>query len=321
MGGKKKIPSFHTLNEEFLYFMKTFIWSNSVAYNCCSVSNFPLRRNLGHGDAIAAVQGRDCGPHGQQDHQGHARGQQRQPQHIRQHQRPAPRPPPPPQMNDSLRKVHELDPDGILDHNTKEDNTTNDGSNFKKDGEATDPCHTLSSSDSEEEGSCNDTEKEMDVDQPATATPSTAILAHTHDSGSGTDYNPGSTGPNTGPTPTAPAATGGNIFSSNIISGNKESAQLQPPVNAGTGPGSGPSSGLTVNQERGETFNNPEWKAKLEKLIKQKKFKIPDPPKTSAEKIPSGVKEPSTMKTTDSIPAEADAVPSKLTIQFFPVRN
>jgi hypothetical protein len=207
-------------------------------------------------------------------------------------------------MNDSLRKVHELDPDGILDHNTNEDNTTNDGSNFKKDGEATDPCHTLSSSKSEEDGSCNETEKEMDVDQPVTAAPSTAILANTHDSGSGSD--PGYTGSNTGPTPTAPAATGGNI-----ISGNKETAQIQPTINAGTGPGSGPSSGLTVNQEKGDTFNNQDWKAKIEKLIQQKKFKIPDPPKTSAEKIPSGVKEPSTMKTTDSIPAEADAVPSK----------
>jgi hypothetical protein len=212
-------------------------------------------------------------------------------------------------MNESLKKVHELDPDGILDHNTNDDSTANDENSFKKDGEATDPCHTLSSSDSEEDGSSNDTEKEMDVDQPAITAPLTALptapTEPAHESGSGTDSNPGTTGSNTGPVSTATAATG------DITSGNKETVQHQSPGDAGSGPGSGPSSGLTVNQERGETYNNPEWKAKLEKLIQQKKFKIPDTPKTSAEKIPSGVKEPSTKKTIDSIPAEADAVPSK----------
>jgi hypothetical protein len=39
-------------------------------------------------------------------------------------------------MNNSLKIVHELDPDGILDSNA------NDESSYKKDGEATDPCHT-----------------------------------------------------------------------------------------------------------------------------------------------------------------------------------
>jgi len=224
--------------------------------------------------------------------------------------------PPPPQMNESLKKVHELDPDGILDCNTNDDSNTNDENSYKKDGEATDPCHTLSSSDSEEEGTSNDTEREMDVDQPViTALPT----APDHGSGTGTDPDPGTTGSDKGPVSTATAAT------RDITSGNQEKLQYQSSSDAGSGPGagpgSGPSSGLTVNQERGETYNNPEWKAKLEKLIQQKKFKIPDPPKTSAEKIPSGVKEPSTKKTTDSIPAEADAVPSKLTIQFFPVRN
>jgi hypothetical protein len=91
---KKKIPSFHTLNEDFLYMMKNFIWSNSVAYNCCTFSNFPLRRNLGYGRAAAAGQGRDGVPPEQQGHQGHARRQQRHHQPIRQHQRHAPRPPP-----------------------------------------------------------------------------------------------------------------------------------------------------------------------------------------------------------------------------------
>jgi hypothetical protein len=181
--------------------------------------------------------------------------------------------PPPPQMNESLKKVHELDPDGILDHNTNDDSTANDENSFKKDGEATDPCHTLSSSDSEEDGSSNDTEKEMDVDQPAITAPLTAIptapTAPARESGSGTDPNPGTMGSNKGPVSTATAATG------DITSGNKENAQHQSPGDAGSGPGSGPSSGLTVNQERGETYNNPEWKAKLEKLIPLEKIQNP----------------------------------------------
>jgi hypothetical protein len=41
------------------------------------------------------------------------------------------------------------------------------------------------------------------------------------------------------------------------------------------------------------------------------KFKMPNVSKTAAEKIPTGVKEPGSKKTTDLIPAEADAVPSK----------
>ncbi len=123
----------------------------------------------------------------------------------------------------------------------------------------------------------------MDVDQPAITAPPTALptapTAHAHESGSGKDSSPGTTGSNKGPASTATAATG------DIISGNKETAQYQSPGDAGSGPGSGTSSGLTVNQERGETYNNPEWKAKLEKLIQQKKFKIPDPPKTSSSII------------------------------------
>jgi hypothetical protein len=64
-------------------------------------------------------------------------------------------------MNDSMKKVRELDPDGILDKDIHSDSLV------KKDGEATDPCHTLSSSESEEEDTTDETEKEMDVDQPA----------------------------------------------------------------------------------------------------------------------------------------------------------
>jgi hypothetical protein len=63
-------------------------------------------------------------------------------------------------MNDSMKKVRELDPDGILDKDIHSD------SQVKKDGEAIDPCHTLSSSESEEEDTTDETVKEMDVDQP-----------------------------------------------------------------------------------------------------------------------------------------------------------
>jgi hypothetical protein len=157
---KKKIPSFHTLNEDFLDICRKFIWSNNVAHNCCTSNNFPLRRNLGYEGAADHAAGReqDGGPPQQQGHQGHARRQHRH-QH-RQLQRHAPRPPPP-QMNNSMKIVKELDPDGILDKDTNSD------SFVKRDGEAVDPCHTLSSSESEEEDTADVTEKEMEVDQPA----------------------------------------------------------------------------------------------------------------------------------------------------------
>ncbi len=38
---KKKIPSFHTLNHDFIEICKKLIWSNSVANNCCTFLNFP----------------------------------------------------------------------------------------------------------------------------------------------------------------------------------------------------------------------------------------------------------------------------------------
>jgi hypothetical protein len=93
---KKKIPSFHTLNEEFLDLCRKFIWSNSVAHNCCTSNNFPLRRNLGYGGAAVNAAGheQDGGPPQQQGHQGHARRQHRH--HRLQLQRHAPRPPPAP---------------------------------------------------------------------------------------------------------------------------------------------------------------------------------------------------------------------------------
>ncbi len=74
--------------------------------------------------------------------------------------------------------VKELDPDGILDKDTNNDN---DGF-VKRDGEAVDPCHTLSSSESEEEDSADANEKEMEVDNPAatshaaTPVPTTIIV-------------------------------------------------------------------------------------------------------------------------------------------------
>ncbi len=66
-------------------------------------------------------------------------------------------------MNNSMMIVKELDPDGILDRDTNSDTAV------KRDGEAVDPCHTLSSSESDEEDTADVTEKEMDVDQPPAA--------------------------------------------------------------------------------------------------------------------------------------------------------
>ena len=65
-------------------------------------------------------------------------------------------------MNNSLKIVKELDPEGILDRDASCDTAV------KRDGEAIDPCHTLSSSESKEEDTADATEKEMDVDQPIT---------------------------------------------------------------------------------------------------------------------------------------------------------
>jgi hypothetical protein len=91
--------------------------------------------------------------------------------------------PPPPQMNNSMKIARELDPDGILDKDTNNDN---DGF-VKRDGEAIDPCHTLSSSESEEEDSADANEKEMEVDNPAatshaaTPVPTTIIFERVPD--------------------------------------------------------------------------------------------------------------------------------------------
>jgi hypothetical protein len=69
---KKKIPSFHTLNQDFIEIGKKFIWSNNVANNCCTFLNFPLRRNLGHGP-VWARQPEDERERGLVRQQGHQR--------------------------------------------------------------------------------------------------------------------------------------------------------------------------------------------------------------------------------------------------------
>jgi hypothetical protein len=71
---KKKIPSFYSLNQDFIDICRKFIWSNNVAYNCCSFLNFPLRRNLGYGPVRAQQpeNEREGGHVPQQGHQGHA---------------------------------------------------------------------------------------------------------------------------------------------------------------------------------------------------------------------------------------------------------
>ncbi len=155
---KKKIPSFHTLNEEFLDLCRKFIWSNSVAHNCCTSNNFPLCRNLGYGGAADNAAEQDGGPAGSPG-----------PCSPTTPATPTPTPAPcsqttpPPQMNNSLKIVKELDPDRILDKDASNDN-------FKRDGEAVDSCHTLSSSESEseDEATADGKEKEMEVDQPDT---------------------------------------------------------------------------------------------------------------------------------------------------------
>jgi hypothetical protein len=94
---KKKIPSFNSLNQDFIEICRKFVWTNSVAYNCGSFLNFPLRRNLGYGPVRERQpeNEREGGHVPQQDHQGHA-GQRHQRDAGAQPRRNAPRPPPAP---------------------------------------------------------------------------------------------------------------------------------------------------------------------------------------------------------------------------------
>jgi hypothetical protein len=199
-------------------------------------------------------------------------------------------------MNNSMKIVKELDPDGILDKDTN-----NDGF-VKRDGEAVDPCHTLSSSESEEEDTADATEKEMEVDQPA-ATNLAAPPAPT------TIITVAGTGSESGTVPDSASAAAGT-------------AALSAPVSTPTGSQSGSVSGystevLEQKKDPGANcnINCVDPNSKLGKAILQSKFKIPIMPKDSAlEKVPAGVKErgaKKTVKTVSSIPAEADAVPSK----------
>jgi hypothetical protein len=204
----------------------------------------------------------------------------------------------------------ELDPDGILDKDTNNDN---DGF-VKRDGEAVDPCHTLSSSESEEEDSADANEKEMEVDNPAatshaaTPVPTTIIFE-------------ASTGSEAGAVPDLPlaaaaaaAGTAGTACTS--------TADLSAPVSTNTGTQSGSVSGystevLEQKNDPGEksNFNRFDPNSKLGKALLQNNFKIPFMPKDNAPgKVPTGVKNPGpkkTEKTVNPIPAEADAVPSK----------
>jgi hypothetical protein len=154
-------------------------------------------------------------------------------------------------MNNSMKIVKELDPDGILDKDANSD------SFVKRDGEAVDPCHTLSSSESEEEDTADGTEKEMEVDQPAapilTAPPvPTGIL------------NVASTGSESGMVPDpAPTAAGTAAFSDTA------------PTVSQSGSGSGSRTDVH-EQEKDPGVNNSlnrvDPNSKLGKAILQNKF-------------------------------------------------
>jgi hypothetical protein len=197
-------------------------------------------------------------------------------------------------MNDSMKKVRELDPDGILDKEIHSD------SQVKKDGEAIDPCHTLSSSESEEEDTTDETVKEMDVDQPAppvsSASPVPAGI-----------INAAGTGSESGTLPDQARQAAGTAALSVSVS--------TPTLSQ---PGSGTGSSTVEQGQKKDpgvitSFNCIDPNSKLGKAILQNKFKIPIIPKESAlTKVPTGVKEPGPKKTVSPIPAaEADAVPSK----------
>jgi hypothetical protein len=139
---KKKIPSFQMLNEDFLEMMINFIWSNSVAY-----STIVAHLVISHCPGTWAM---EESPQQDKDKMGSLLNNRVTRAMLADNNGTttpsgnisAMLPDPPlPQMNNSLKIVHELDPDGILDKNANEE------SSFKMDGEATDQCHTLSSSD------------------------------------------------------------------------------------------------------------------------------------------------------------------------------
>jgi hypothetical protein len=137
-------------------------------------------------------------------------------------------------MNNSLKIVHELDPDGILDKNVIEE------SSFKRDGEATDYYHTLSSSESEEEDRTDGTEREMEVDQPATPALPAAV---THGSESGIEPDPETMRVSLTTMPTSDAAPTATAVIHDIpaIPATPAGTDTEPaPTQSTSGSGSGP---------------------------------------------------------------------------------
>jgi hypothetical protein len=182
-----------------------------------------------------------------------------------------------------MKIAKELDPDGILDKDLNNDGCA------KRDGEAIDPCHTLSSSESEEEDSADATEKEMEVDQPA-ATSHAATPVPT------TIISEANTGSEAGAVPDpAPAAA---------AAGTAGTAALSAPVSTPTGTQSGSVSGYSTEvlgqkKDPGENsnFNRVDPNSKLGKALLQNNFKIPLMPKdTALGKVPTGVKNPGPKK-------------------------
>ena len=208
----------------------------------------------------------------------------------------------PPQMNNSLKIARELDPEGILDRDINSDTAVNSDTGVKRDGEAIDPCHTLSSSESEEEDTAEATVKEMDVDQQPVANPTDSTI------------------PEASPATLSAASTGSKPGNIQDPDPDLTAVRTAPSFDTATAPTqSGSGSGSTMGGQ-GQASDSSEKNfysqfdpnSELGKAILKKKFKIPNMPKNSAiEKVPSGVKNPVPTKTVNPIPAEADAVPSK----------
>jgi hypothetical protein len=150
-------------------------------------------------------------------------------------------------MNNSLKIVHELDPDGILDKNVNEE------SSFKRDSEATDHCHTLSSSDTEEKDRTDATEGEMEVDQPATpALPAAAI----HGSESGLEPDLETTRVSLATMPTSDVAPTATAAIHDIPPTPETHASTNTePTPSGSRSGSGPPA-QNDEQGRGESISN-----------------------------------------------------------------
>jgi hypothetical protein len=203
-------------------------------------------------------------------------------------------------MNNSMKIANELDPEGILDRDANDANDANSDTTIRRDGEAVDPCHTLSSSESDEEDTADVAEKEMEVDQPPAVNPTVT----TPPAGSPAVLSEASTGTESGKIqdPALTAAGSASPY-----------ASAPAPIQSGSGSGS-----ITVGQgqvtdpSEKNFYSQFDQNSELGKAILQNKFKIPNMPKNCAiEKVPSGVKNPVSTKTVNPIPAEADAVPSK----------